>query len=384
MLRLAFVLLAISTAAHAQTLLGRATLPAATFRAGPTSGTKIQSANGVAVPFENKQPVGGFSSLQRAPGGDLWALADNGYGTKANSPDFELCITRLGRDFKTKSGGSGKLIPKQTIYLRDPNRKAGFAIVNENTEERRLTGADFDPESLVVMPNGDFWIGEEFGPFLLHFSSEGALLGAPDKIEDAPFSDQSVARVASPDDPLGRPANIKRSKGFEGLARSLNPDILYAMLEGPILTSDARTLVIYAFDIKQHYSPAYCIYQLEDPSHSIGELAHLTETTYLVIERDNLQGDATNFKKIYEVDFNVTDPNGFLEKRERADLLQIQDPDHLASQGTFRFPFQTIESVLPLDNERVIVMNDNNYPFSSGRKPGQPEDTEAIVIRLKP
>ena len=29
-------------------------------------------------------------------------------------------------------------------------------------------------------------------------------------------------------------------------------------------------------------------------------------------------------------------------------------------------------------------MNDNNYPFSSGRTPGVPEDTEAIVIRLKP
>jgi hypothetical protein len=47
----------------------------------------------------------------------------------------------------------------------------------------------------------------------------------------------------------------------------------------------------------------------------------------------------------------------------------------------FRFPFQTIESVLPLDAERLLVINDNNYPFSAGRNPALPDDTELIVVR---
>ena len=380
MLRLTLALLALSATANAQTLLGHASLPADTFRDGPTSGAVIEAANGRAVPFVGKQPVQGFSSLQAAPGGDLWALSDNGYGSKANSPDFELCIVRLGRDFKTKRGGSGKLIVKDTIILRDPNRRAGFPIVNEDSKERFLTGADFDPESLVLTPNGDFYVGEEFGPFVLRFDHRGVLLGV------------RVTEFASPDDPLGRVANIKSSKGFEGLARSKTEPYLMAMLEGSVAGDAPGTLRIIpvhpefseADTPKKLENGAWEFYKLEDPTHSIGELARLPNGKHLVIERDSLQGDAAKFKRIYEIDFDKRDASGFLIKRERADLLNIADPDHLASDGKFRFPFQTIESVLPLDNDRALVMNDNNYPFSAGRKPGVPEDTEAIVIRLKP
>ena len=380
MLRLILLFALLIPAAQAQTLLGRATLPAATFVPGPTSGAQIQSANGVAVPFENKQPVQGFSSLQAAPNGDLWALSDNGFGAKANSADFLLRVHRLGRDFQTARGGSGKLIVKETIYLRDPNRKAGFAIVNENSTERRLTGADFDPESLVAMPDGDFYIGEEFGPFVLRFDRNGALVGI------------KVLDYASPDDPFGRAATIARSKGFEGLALSEDGKRLWAMLEGPVKGDDPRMLRFIpaglgfsdAGALKRFDTSVFALYRLEDPSHAIGELSRLPNGKYLVIERDNLQGDAAKFKKIYQFDFAKFDENHHVIKRERADLLNIKDPDHLASDGIFRFPFQTIESVLPLDNDRVIVMNDNNYPFSSGRQSGRAEDTEAILIRLKP
>ena len=221
---------------------------------------------------------------------------------KPTRPDFELCIVRLGRDFKTKRGGSGKLIVKETIGLRDPNRKAGFAIVNEDSAERRLTGADFDPESLVVRPDGDFWVGEEFGPFVLHFASEGALLQAP----------VPLPGIASPDDPLGRPANIKRSKGFEGMARDrydANADTFRTLLEGPVEGDDPRTLRAYPLyaDIPQFQG--YIYYQLEDPTYAIGELARLPNGKHLVIERDNFQGDEAKFKK------NL--PNRFREKPTR-------------------------------------------------------------------
>jgi hypothetical protein len=41
-----------------------------------------------------------------------------------------------------------------------------------------LTGADFDVESIVRAADGTYWIGDEFGPFLLHFSATGTLLEA--------------------------------------------------------------------------------------------------------------------------------------------------------------------------------------------------------------
>jgi hypothetical protein len=32
--------------------------------------------------------------------------------------------------------------------------------------------------------------------------------------------------------------------------------------------------------------------------------------------------------------------------------------------------------------DTLLVVNDNNYPFSSGRTPGVPDDNEMILIKL--
>jgi hypothetical protein len=59
------------------------------------------------------------------------------------------------------------------------------------------------------------------------------------------------------------------------------------------------------------------------------------------------------------------------------------DPDDLGGFGpVFRFPFQTIESVIPLSQNDLGVLNDNNYPFSAGRVAGEPDPDEFIIIRL--
>jgi hypothetical protein len=48
----------------------------------------------------------------------------------------------------------------------------------------------------------------------------------------------------------------------------------------------------------------------------------------------------------------------------------------------FTFPFTTIEDVIILDDRTLGVLNDNNFPFSSGRTPGRPDNNEFITIRL--
>ncbi len=72
------------------------------------------------------------------------------------------------------------------------------------------------------------------------------------------------------------------------------------------------------------------------------------------------------------------------------DLLSVRDPARIsepAREGDiglgdpFAFPFQTIESVLPLTDGRLLLLNDNNYPLSAGRNPDRPDDTEAIIVR---
>ncbi|HEY5959421.1 MAG TPA: esterase-like activity of phytase family protein, partial [Polyangiaceae bacterium] len=136
--------------------------------------------------------------LVDAKDGSFWALADNGYGSIENSADFRLRIYRVAPDLKTRDGGSGNVSVESYIELRDPDHKVKFAIVNQFTTERVLTGADFDVESLRIAPDGTLWIGDEFGPFLLHFDASGKLLDAPIALPDP---NDSTKEVRSPQNP---------------------------------------------------------------------------------------------------------------------------------------------------------------------------------------
>ena len=70
--------------------------------------------------------------------------------------------------------------------------------------------------------------------------------------------------------------------------------------------------------------------------------------------------------------------------------MDIADPAGISLPGrpgdigvgtTFTFPYVTIEDVLPLDDEHLLVINDNNFPFSTGRNPTLPDYEDFIVVR---
>jgi glycerophosphoryl diester phosphodiesterase len=162
------------------TLKGFASLPADTFAPGPQSG-KLISSNGRTGPFVG-QPVQGFSGVQFAGGEDFWFMPDNGYGAKENSADFLLRIYKVNPSFagfETNGTGQVAVDVQNFIQFSDPDRKSGFKIVNETTSDRLLTGADFDIESFNLASDGTIWVGDEFGPFLLHFDGQGRLLETP-------------------------------------------------------------------------------------------------------------------------------------------------------------------------------------------------------------
>jgi glycerophosphoryl diester phosphodiesterase len=312
-------------------------------------------------------------------------MPDNGFGKKGNSSDFLLRVYSIRPDFETADGGSGEISVGEFVQLRDPDRRIPFEIMNEESEDRLLTGADFDIESMRQEPQGDLWFGDEFGPFLLHTDATGRVLEAP-----VPLSD-----VKSPENPTleaGEESSLSTSKGFEGMTLSADGSTLYPMLEGALEEDqDQRQRPIYEFDLESRsYTGERWLYRTEAPEYSIGDLTALGDGRFLVIERDDEQGEEASFKKVYLVDRHRTDSEGFMAKREVLDLLSIRDPYRISAPeresdiglgDPFSFPFQTIESVLPLEDGRLLLLNDNNYPLSAGRNPDRPDDTEAIIVR---
>jgi hypothetical protein len=239
-------------------------------------------------------------------------------------------------------------------------------------------GDDLDRESFRRDADGNFWCGDEVGPFLVHTNAAFEVIGAA----------IPTPGVQAPQNPfLGTSApNLPTSRGFEGMAISPDGWTLYPMLEGTVDGDPAGTLRILKFDIRTRaYSSARWLYPLDPPGVAIGDFTQLNDTQFLVIERDKDQGAAARHKKVYLIDLTDLDANGRLRKTELVDLLAIKDPFDLNRDGdpTFRFPFVTIESVLPIDAHTLLIANDNNYPFSIGRGPDI-DNNEFILVRIDP
>jgi len=365
-------------AAQAATLTGFAVLPADTFRPGPTSGQFIKPANGRQPPFADRQPVQGFSALIEGEDGAWFALSDNGFSKRDNSSDYLLCIYRIYPDFRTVAGGEGGIRVGKVIQLSDPEAYLPYPVVRS---DRLLTGADLDPESFRRLTDGSFWIGEEFNPSLAHFSADGVLLAPP----------FLLTGLNSEDNPTGQPASLPRSKGFEGMAASPDGRWLYPMLEGA-LQDAGPGLNIYTFDVEQQQfvnrdanDPSYR-YRLDDGATAIGDFTMFSPTGGLVLERDSGEGAKAVVKKIYRIDFEQLDADGFLRKHPVADLLNIDDPDDLNRDGDtrFAFPFWTIEGIAVLNATTLGIVNDNNYPLGQARDESrtQPDNNEFILIEV--
>jgi alkaline phosphatase/secreted PhoX family phosphatase len=268
-------------------------------------------------------------------------------------------------------------------------------IVNSTTLESTTFVDDAHAAGLQVHPY-TFRSDPEFLPAAYSGNPEAEYelftqLGVDGFFSDFPDTAKLVTEkitadyVSSPDNPEGKLANLARSRGFEGMAYSPDRTTLYPLLEGAVMGDPDNALRIYEFDVatKTYAQDLVGFYGLDDPSHAIGDFTPINDNEFLVIERDGGQGASAQFKKIFKVDFSNVDAEGYVAKTELVDLLNIADPNDLNGDGSkvFTFPFVTIEDVLVLDEETILVANDNNYPFSIGRGPDI-DNNEIITLKL--
>ena len=376
-------------------------------RPGNTGGMHGNRPTGISLPFEG-QPLQGFSgfAMERAEDGSIYSLTDNGFGSKANSPDALLFFHRLMPDFE-----AGTVEVRETVFLRDPGRVIPFRIAYEATESRYLTGADFDLESIQVV--GDtVWIGEEFGPWLISATLDGVATGFhPTMLDGAEL--RSVDHTAvSGSSTRGKDWRVPRSGGYEGLALQPGTGLLWGMLEKPILNEagepEGDFLRVLGFDpAKGEWTGAEFKFALAEGATAIGDFNFIDETRALVIERDNGEGDPSlkcagdpapdcfpqpaMLKRIVLIDTASIDADGFVRRIGHIDLMDIADPEGKARletvaardlTGRFTFPFFTIENVMAVDDSHIMVAVDNNLPFSSGRRLDAAADNEFILLSV--
>ncbi len=362
---------------------------------------------GLSLPFDG-QPLQGFSGIKTMADGTFWTLSDNGFGSKNNSSDAMLMLHHIKIDW-----ASGKVDRLGTLFLSDPDKKAPFPIVMEGADKRYLTGADFDVESIQPVADG-FWVGEEFGPYVLKFDIEGRLTDVIATVVDGkPVTSPDNALVSLPANPAAKMPvfNLKRSGGFEGLAMSKDGAKLYGLLEGPLFLEDGSVektdgqtaLRIIELDAaSKTWTGRSWLYPLSEGGVAIGDFNMVDATTALVIERDNGAGSPSKacadpkkpeptcfeapakHKRIYKIEMSDENVGKAARKIGYIDLMNIADPDKKAMQGSengvYTMPFVTIENVDVVDATHIIVGNDNNLPFSAGRALDKADDNEFVLL----
>ena len=374
------------------TLVSFAKLDVETYAVGPNSGAFVQGANNILPPFKG-QPVQGFSGALKNGDGTYTVMTDNGFGAQDNSADFLLRLYQIKRDFRTKNSGSAKVQVMSFTQLSDPNKLIPFNIINQNTSDRLLTGADFDPESIQRATDGSYWIGDEFGPYLLHFNKEGVLLDAPISLPN-PF--KAGTELRSPQNQLNK-ANVnyveplvQQSGGFEGMALSKDGKYLYPLLEKPLKDSQVKQLIISQFDLeKKAYTGQYYLLNLNEKATAIGDFQMFDNNSGILIERDNSENNLEGYKKLIQV--KLGESAQAIQRTELVDLMKLANPnnlygtaraDDIGTGATFAFPFFTIEDVIIENNQTLTVLNDNNFPSSFGRNKNHADNNEIIQIKL--
>jgi hypothetical protein len=277
------------------------------------------------------------SSLAPVPGRSGWFYGLTDRGPNADAPDGDKSEMLLGftpqiGEFKLVKG-KAELMRKVT--LKGPKRLGGTPYsgrpphdtkeVIDDVDATNAAGGTpvpvandpygYDSEGLVALPDGTFWVSDEYGPYLTHFDANGYELGRLTPYRDSPDNAYHTIVGYLP----AEFANRLKNKGMEGL--TVTPDgttlvgVMQSALQQPDLGPKASNVAparILTVDLRTFTTKQY-LYLLDDPDDTgdaNSEITALSATKFLVDERD---GNVAPFahKTLYQVDVNgATDVSG--------------------------------------------------------------------------
>lgn len=251
------------------------------------------------------------SAIAAVPGSAdaLYGLSDRGPNVDGRTddekvlpvPDFQPRIN----EYKLSDGSA---TVEKTIGLTgtdgaplrglvDPQANTGETLVDIDGKPLPTSDHGLDTEGLVALPDGTFWVSDEYGPFLVHFDAAG----------------KELERLSPFTGSLPRELSLRTpNQGMEGL--TITPDgstlvgIMQSALKTPGLQGSAKSVAftrIVTVNLATKAVSEY-LYPLANPQGTkvaVSEITALTNTTFLVDERDGKLAPGAD-KKIYVADIS--------------------------------------------------------------------------------
>ena len=237
-----------------------------------------------------------------------------------------------------------------------------------------------DTEGLAALPDGRFWIADEYGPSLLLVGRDGMVERRliPEGTADCYAGSRVPVIEALPRLAAAR----KLNRGFEGLALSPDGAVLYVAFQSPLAHPDraahegSGVVRIWALDAATGAFLREFAYPLDSPDSferdpgarrediKLSELATLPDGSLLVLERVTL---STRFYRVEPLP-ELALPAEFLDPEHRPTLEQLgaKGVPTLAKQLIFSTDDHPeidgdLEGLIVLDHRTLLIANDSDY-----------------------
>ena len=365
----------------------------------------------------------GISQRTGEPKGTFWAVADRGPNLKIKPaieryglehlkslrkvdgakimprPDIGPTICQLELDGDTVRlvrriplhGASGRPLSGLPIPAGAADVEPAFDL------KGKALGSDpsgADTEAIVALSDGTFWIGDEYGPSLLHVGCNGQVLQrwVPKGLEKALKGADFDVKPVLPAIALRRRIN----RGFEAVAVSRDERWLYLVFQSPLAHpgatafENARHVRIWKLDARTGAFAAQFLYPLDEPATfrrdqeagdatlsdvKVSEIAVIGLDRLLVLER------ISRTTKLYQVNLSprFAVPAAHMDIRTRPTIEQLSaaadPPDDLPVLAkvlvltTDDAPEmdRDLEGLVVLSPNELLLVTDNDFSVEGAR-----------------
>lgn len=212
-----------------------------------------------------------------------------------------------------------------------------------------------DPEGIAIDKDGNFWISDEYGPFIIKVDKNGKIL---EKLEPG----------------NGLPEIVKHripNRGIEGLTIDKNGNI-YAAVQSTLnvdgktkdtaiftrvlkINPDTKEVKTFAYPIDKNYK--------SNSAAKIGDIYAVDENKLLIIEQGKQKGKMENL--IYLVDFSKADDIttlGNLESKGNDLKIKLGEKKLVVDLRKHGWDTEKAEGLTLLpDNKTIAIINDNDF-----------------------
>ena len=342
--------------------------------------------------------------------GTIYMLPDRGFNVSGTT-DYRARLNKLSIIFNPLADPTAVPVAERqktvvatltdTILLTDSN---GESLTGLDPAEGGIRAAansfpdlpqagngrvSVDAESLVLLPDGGFFIGDEYGPYVYRFASTGRLVAAirppealiPKRKGKDHFSSNNPGPGASAPEPRNPDRGRQNNQGFEGMSSTPDGRFLVVALQsatrqdtgmGPETRQFTRLLYYDIAElnrprlVREHVVPLPVFENAEGKKlvAAQSELLALDETHFLLLCRDSGNGYGTD---------------GATSRYRKVELVDTSQATNIAGSpydGTVPVApnGKLVDGVVPATLVPFIDINDNAQLGKFGLRNGEPND----------